>query len=542
MRQMIMDNNSSSPQRSRERGGNAERGRERSLGFSLRFLRVLCSSAAPAHLAAFLIAADCNISIAGGLSVNEVLAPQQPGPKRPGDYIPQGPKRPGVIEPAEAPQTIREGIRAYRAPQKGALVLFTTPKARVKLIPQSGRNQASRSGNANDHGVCLFPNLSPGSYELQITGDDYEPLTGMISIEKGRPTGLNGTLIPKYGALMLALPEQEGVVIRLDGELLATERLKLEGGAIKITRIGVGEHVVKLSKPGYEDWSRQIEIKPGEVADNKISVVMEPVTVRLTVKSLPQSEVYVDNLLRGAVGADGALLIPDLEPGARTLKVKLAGYQTIDRSLTLSPERREVEETVNLISILETAEFNEGFKENIKNWTMTWPPGWELPAIPQRGLRITGGALALVNNTTIPNQPFNQYGDFLLLLNVKFANGKGASWVVRAQDDENFYLFELATSKGKNQEKAWNFYICRDGNCALKDSQPCLADIEKPESYIRISLEAKGNSFALKIPSQGDKGTGPTFTDDTFRYGGIGIRAINGLEMFVTEFFIKPNV
>jgi len=494
-------------------------------------------------LAAFLAAMACNISIAWGLTVNEVLTPQQKGPKRPGDYIPQGPKRPGVIEPAEAPQNIREEIRVYRAPQKGSLVLFTTPKARVKLIPQSGRNQASRSGNANENGVCLFPNLSPGAYELQITGDDYQPLTGTISIEKGKPTGLNGTLLPKYGELTLALPEQDAsdVTVWLDGESPATARLKLEGDAIKITRVEVGKHEVKLSKPGYEDWSRRIEIKPGEVADNKVSVAMERAMVTLTVKTLPQAEVYVDNLMRGAIGGDGALRIPDLEPGAHILKVKLAGYQTADRPLTLSLERREVEETVKLNSILETAEFSEGFKENIKNWTKTWPRGWELPSAPQRGLRITGDAVALVNNTTIPNQPFNQYGDFLLLLNVKFANGKGASWVVRAQDDENYYLFELTTSQSKNQEKAWNFYICRDGNCALKDSQPCLAEIEKPESYIRISLEAKGNSFALKIPSQGDKGMGPTFTDDTYRYGGIGLRAINGLEMFVTEFFIKPN-
>jgi len=498
-------------------------------------------------MAAFLTAMVCNISIVWGLTVNEVLASQQKGPKRPGDYIPRGPKRPGVIEPAEAPQNIRENIRVHRAPQKGSLALFTTPKARVKLIPQSGRNQTSRFGNANENGVCLFPNLSPGSYELQITGDDYQPLTGTISIEKGKPTGLNGTLLSKYGELTLALPEQEGgaiwpdVSIQLDGESLATARLKFEGGAIKITRIEVGKHEVKLSKPGYEDWSRQIEIKPGEVADNKISVALERATVTLTVKTLPQAEVYFDNLMRGAIGADNALRIPDLEPGGHVLKVKLAGYQTVDRPLTLSLERREVEETVKLISILETAEFNEGFKENIKNWTKTWPQGWELLASHQRGLRITGDAIALVNNTTIPNQPFNQYGDFLLLLNMKFANGKGASWVVRAQDAENFYLFELTTSQSKNREKAWNFYICRDGNCALKDSQPCLAEIEKPESYIRISLEAKGNSFALKIPSQGDKGTGPTFTDDTFRYGGIGLRAINGLEMFVTEFFINPN-
>ena len=244
--------------------------------------------------------------------------------------------------------------------------------------------------------------------------------------------------------------------------------------------------------------------------------------------------------MRGGIGADRALRIPDLEPGAHILKVKLAGYQTVDRPLTLSLERREVEEIVKLTSILETAEFNEGLRKKSRIGRRRGRRDGNLPAAPQRGLRITGEAVALVNNTTIPNQPFNQYGDFLLLLNVKFVNGKGASWVVRAQDDENFYLFELATSQSKSREKAWNFYICRDGNCELKDSQPCMAEIEKPESYIRISLEAKGNSFALKIPSQGDKGIGPTFTDDTFRYGGIGLRAINGLEMFVTEFFIKP--
>src|SRR5262249_35760579 len=101
------------------------------------------------NIAAFLAAMACNISIALWLTVNEVLAQQQKGHKRPGDYIPQGPKRPGVIEPAEAPQNIREDTHVHRAPQKGSLVLFTTPKARVKLIPQSGRNQTPRSGNAN---------------------------------------------------------------------------------------------------------------------------------------------------------------------------------------------------------------------------------------------------------------------------------------------------------------------------------------------------------------------------------------------------------
>src|SRR5262249_16390206 len=154
---------------------------------------------------------------------------------------------------------------------------------------------------------------------------------------------------------------------------------------------------------------------------------------------------------------------------------------------------REVEEVVKLNSILETAEFAEGFKEEIKNWTVTWPQGWKLEVGPPPGLLVTGGLAAFVNNTSIPNQPFNQYADFTLYLTVKFVNGKGASWVVRAQDEKNYYLIELATSQDKNQGRAWNFYVCRNGNCMPKDSQPCLADIEKPESNIRISLKAEGN-------------------------------------------------
>src|SRR5262249_55714216 len=156
----------------------------------------------------------------------------------------------------------------------------------------------------------------------------------------------------------------------------------------------------------------------------------------------PQAEVSVDNLVRGAAGNDGALRIPDLEPGPRALKIRLAGYQTVERPLTLTLDKREIEEVIQLTSILETAEFSESFKAEIKNWTPASPrPGWSLEPGPPPGLRVIGDAPALVNNTSIPNQPFNQYGDFTLVLTVKFVNGKGASWIVRAQDEKNYYLF-----------------------------------------------------------------------------------------------------
>jgi len=464
----------------------------------------------------------------------------KPGGPKPGP--PPGPKI-GKKMPKKAPDSQPPGKPIIIRPNEGYLALATTSNATVslmRLVTRRDRNDYQVSLN----GVLNVPRLKPGSYRLEIRCDDYEPFTDTINIIKGEQTVLNLPLTAKYGTVMFGFGAQatRDIAVWLDGKEIASAKLRFEKDTLDITRVPVGLRQIRLSKPGYEDWSQQIEVKPGAVADNKISVAMIPATITLTVKSLPQADVYIDGLLRGGVGNDGALLIPDLEPGAHTLKVKLAGYQGVDRSLSLTIEKRAVTEVVNLISILETSEFNAGFKEDTKNWVKTWPQGWELTATPQRGLQVTGERVGLINNTTIPNQPFNHYGDFLLLLNVKFVNGKGAAWVVRAQDDKSYYLFELATSQSKSREKAWNFYICRDGNCMLKDSQPCLAEIEKPESHIRISLEARGNSFTLKIPSQGDRGAGPTFTDDTFRYGGIGLRTINSLEMFVTEFFIKPTV
>src|SRR5262244_325576 len=129
MRQL--DNYSYPTQRRRERResrGCAEENQGTVLFLPLRFLSVRCAFAVKMKLAllstAFLAVLACNISIAWGLSVNEVPAPQRQGPKRPGDYIPEGPKRPGVIEPAETPQSIREDIHTNRTPQKGSLVLF----------------------------------------------------------------------------------------------------------------------------------------------------------------------------------------------------------------------------------------------------------------------------------------------------------------------------------------------------------------------------------------------------------------------------------
>ena len=48
--------------------------------------------------------------------------------------------------------------------------------------------------------------------------------------------------------------------------------------------------------------------------------------------------------------------------------------------------------------------------------------------------------------------------------------------------------------------------------------------------------------FSHKINTpKGEQRLGGEFKDDEYRYGGVGLRAINGLEMLEQGFYVRPD-
>ncbi len=423
-------------------------------------------------------------------------------------------------------------------PNEGFLALTTTRDAAVTLKRLTGTDRRI-AGKADQQGLFGREKLLPGRYRIEISREDFETLAENIAIEKGKQTPLIRFLVSKYGVVILGLGGQASpdLEVRLNGNPVEPSRLKIEEGKINIQRVPVGLHQISLIKPGYMNWSREHVVQPGQ-CDNLIQVALAKEAIVLTVKSAPKSEVYLDNERKGEMPAEGSLRISDLTPGEHKLRVALDGHESIERVLTLSLEQREPVVEAAMTPIAEEAEFIEGFDPRRVNWQPKSPEGWIYETGNQRGLRIANDSLALVNNTSKSNRSFNVYGDFTLVFNVKFINGKGAAWAARAKDERNYYLFEL-----DKREKRLNFYLCRDGKCEPKRSDVVLTDIDQEGAFFRIYLEAKGNRFRHQIVSpRGTKeNLGGEFVDDTFRYGGVGLRAISGIEMFVNEFFVKPD-
>jgi len=492
------------------------------------------------RLAAFALL----ITLLGGLVSDALAQKTSPGKKDRG----KGKTNPVIIiEEEGSKNTAVVPQRIYIVPYEGYLALVTEPTAEVVLQGLSTRGIRG-TYLASDRGELKLAIL-PGNYRVEIKREDFNPVSRIIKIKKRDVTMLTEPLVSKYGTVVLGMDEQvvTGVTVRLDGEVRAPSWPENVKGKAYITRVPIGAHHLSLSKDGYDNWTQQLEVKPGESSENMVTVTLTRAAITLMVKTQKDAWVYIDNESKGQVPSERTLQIPDLLPGPHKLQVSLDGYESVERLLNLTLERREQEEEVKLELLTADPEEDITFDQKIKYWWPNLPQGWSFATEKPLGLKVTGDEVALLNTTTKPHRQFNLYRNFTLVLNVSFTNSKGAAWVVRAQDTQNHYLFELTTSNCTGQGNCLNFYVCRNGVCERHGpSSPVFAKIEKPGASFRIYLDVIGNRFSHRIvdttdPKAEPDNLGRVFEDDTFSWGGVGLRAINGLEMFVGQFTIKPG-
>lgn len=426
------------------------------------------------------------------------------------------------------------------APNKGYLALFTVPQAKAVITPLSVENEPSNPlppGTADKDGLVNFPSLVPGKYRVEITCQDYEPFNDIVVIQKGRQTARIATLAWKFASLRIGLGKQasEDIVVKLDGQPF--EKTKIEAGQLVFDQVPVGKHTFSFSKSGFSEWTQEFDIRPG---NNFVSATMEAETILVTIKTQPGAEIYIDNDQKREAPETGKFQI-GLPLGEHNLRLSLPGFESVRQVLNLAKEPRAITISLPLTPIAEDSEFSEFFETGTTNWWPSVPKEWKQETTREYGFRISGDSLALVKKTGKPGRRFNIYKDFDLLITFKMLNGKGAAWVVRAQQDNegNYYLFEL-----NRQARTLTLQVYQDGKSVRRESSPVVGNLDDLQAPYRIKLEIRGNRFQHKIFTEDsipgkEPNFGGEFTDDAYGLGGVGLQAVNGIEMFVTEFVIE---
>jgi hypothetical protein len=136
------------------------------------------------------------------------------------------------------------------------------------------------------------------------------------------------------------------------------------------------------------------------------------------------------------------------------------------------------------------------------------------------------------------------YEDFRLIFRIKLINGKGAVWIIRSQDDKNFYMFQLLGPAG-NPPNTLRTFLSKNGRVEDKSTNSIVPDLSNPDDWIRVRVDAKGNKISHWIEVTSQPSAKPRLIaeleDSSFLCGRIGLGSKDGEEFYTGPVIVAPE-
>ena len=132
-------------------------------------------------------------------------------------------------------------------------------------------------------------------------------------------------------------------------------------------RAAVGAYALKLTAPGYKDWTQPVTLAARETTS--IEARLTPPTAILHLSTRPgQAQAYLNDEFRGITSSEGNLTVASLAPASYRLRLTLIGYKEWTQTLALEAgESRIIEVKLEPAGPkpLELGEVEEALKNGI---------------------------------------------------------------------------------------------------------------------------------------------------------------------------------
>ncbi len=191
--------------------------------------------------------------------------------------------------------------------------------------------------------------LTPGTYKVEVTRENYHPLSEVIEIGKNKNLQRSFVLKPKVGTYQFsAAPSGSSAQLAQAGVVV-----KQWSGLTRFKDIMVGTYTLTVTLQGYDPFSKTVTIRENETSVDDV-VLKKAVfgSVKITASpadasvSLYQNGTFVKTLQNGVVENN-------LRPGSYRIKVSYSGYETDESSLTIV-EGRTAAKDVSLDAVVYT--------------------------------------------------------------------------------------------------------------------------------------------------------------------------------------------
>lgn len=325
-------------------------------------------------------------------------------------------------------------------------------------------------------------------------------------------------------------------------------------GVLNLENVPPGKYALTVSADGYVTEESDIDVMPQQLVT--VPVNLAPITHDIFIKTNVKSgEVRYARIQKKAgsrpQGIGGYCMVPIQNGTAAVLRMQEGDYslevhpedveyKTVSREITISDEALSKTENasgqneipINLARTVSTEDF-------LANWL---PNEWRLPATWKidKKVQVNGPGVALLQN-----ERYNYYKDFELTTGVRSLDNKSASFVLRALDDQNYYLIQI-TGSAAAEPYLLTGYIVKNGKVAetlVPTSIKAYAASLGDRKYFNLTITAKGNVFRVRLE---DTETGQSFVigiiedqNNTFPIGAIGIGSKDASRFEVNRFHIN---
>jgi hypothetical protein len=176
--------------------------------------------------------------------------------------------------------------------------------------------------------------LYPGNHQIDVSLSGYTSSTSTVYVTAGSSQTLPVSLVPAvYGTV--AITSTPGASVYMDSNGMG---LIPSSGTLVLYNVANGNHIFKVTAPGYNEWMNTVYIRPN--TQTNIAAPLTPVgtnptpipsTGGFSISSTPTgAEVFVDNLFRGYTPTT----LTDITPGEHRVILKYTGY--VDYSITVT--------------------------------------------------------------------------------------------------------------------------------------------------------------------------------------------------------------
>jgi predicted RNA-binding protein with TRAM domain len=426
------------------------------------------------------------------------------------------------------------------------------------------------SANAQDIGITNRPRITsvsgaatanrtsirkPATRIQVITKPVYITKNKMVKIS---PTGLSITTLPNADITLESIARAK--TIKKQDKAGAN-------GVLTFEDLAAGKYKLSASLESYQTQESEIIIIPQKIAT--IPINLKRVTHEFSIQTnVEKGEVRFAPVKVLGQNPDGTLKVEEtggycvaaIKGQKATIKELPEGTYNID---VRAPDNPEYEQKLAVIKIPEDIpetkandpNENELFKIDLENKLSTGTFNqfnnqevWELPEkwkIDTKGIKANGTGVALLKERS-----FRYYKDFEMQSSVRLLNNSSVGFVVRAKDENNYYLIQLTGADSKEPYLVSGF-IVKDGKVTERvlGNPIKFGNLEKTFSNQKpftVIIKGHGNVFEVFVEDTATGNTLPLgnalFKDNNFPIGAVGLMGIEKSSFEVDSFTICNEV